>query len=174
LFCTILHQAEHLYQRFLKNPYVRIAAAGVLVVLLSLLVGTDSYLGSGMGMIEHVFHEGHAKPWDFLLKMLFTALTLAAGFKGGEIVPSFTIGAVFGCTLASVFGLPVPLLAACGMVGVFCGVTNAPLTALLIAFELFGFEGMPYYLTTVAVANLMSGYTSLYHDQKMLCSKTDL
>lgn len=174
VFCQVLHLAEHLYKRFFKNPYIRIGIAGFLVVLLSVAVRTDAYLGSGMGLIEHVFHTGEAKPYDFLLKMVFTALTLAAGFKGGEIVPSFTIGAVFGCTLASIFGLPVSLVAACGMIGVFCGVTNAPLTALLISFELFGFEGMPYYLTTVAVTCLISGYASLYHDQKMLCSKTEL
>jgi len=145
------------------------------VVALSALPGGTLYLGSGMGIIEEILHHGGSVPAAaFFLKMVFTALTLGAGFKGGEIVPSFTVGAAFGCVTAAFVGLPMELVAACGMVGVFCGVTNAPLTALLIAFELFGFEGMPYYLTTVAVANLMSGYTSLYHDQKMLCSKTDL
>ena len=72
-----------------------------------------------------------------------------------------------------IFGLPVTLVAACGMVGVFCGVTNCPITSLLISFELFGFEGMPYYLTTVVVSYMLSGYYGLYHSQKIMYSKTE-
>lgn len=174
LFCVVLHEAEHLYERKLKNPYVRIFAAGILVVALSLLVGSDAYLGSGMGIIEEIFHHGARVDWyAFLLKMLFTALTLGAGFKGGEIVPSFTIGACFGCCAAGLMGLPVELVTACGMVGVFCGVTNSPITSLLIAFELFGFEGMPYFLTTIAITYMLSGYHSLYREQQFVNSKTE-
>ena len=173
LFCLILHKAEHLYKQFLKNPYIRIFVAGILVILLSLALKTGDYLGSGMGIIEHIFHEGEASPWAFLLKMVFTAVTLGAGFKGGEIVPSFTIGAAFGWLTASLLGLPVPLVAACGMVGVFCGVTNCPITSLLIAFELFGFAGMPYYLVTAAVSYMISGNYGLYHDQRLMYSKTE-
>lgn len=174
LFCVVLHQAEHLYEKKLKNPYVRIAVAGCLVVALSFLLGTDVYLGSGMGIIEHIFHHGESVPWySFLLKMLFTALTLGAGFKGGEIVPSFTIGAAFGCCVSGLVGLPMELVTACGMVGVFCGVTNSPITSLLIAFELFGYEGMPYFLTTVAVCYMLSGYHSLYKVQEFAGSKTE-
>ena len=172
LFCLILHKAEHLYEKHLRNPYLRIAVGGLLVMGLSFLPGMKPYLGSGMGIIEHIFPGGEADSLSFLLKMLFTALTLGAGFKGGEIVPSFTIGAALGCVLAPVLGLPVPLAAACGMTGLFCSVTNCPITALLIAFELFGFAGMPYYLTAAAVSYLLSGYHSLYHKQKILYSKT--
>ena len=105
--------------------------------------------------------------------MLFTALTLGAGFKGGEIVPSFCIGAAFGFTASALFGLPVTLVAACGMVGVFCGVTNCPITSLLIAFEMFGFEGMPYYLIAVAIGYMESGYFGLYHSQTVKYSKME-
>jgi len=137
------------------------------------VVGNTSYLGSGMSIIERIFHEGTTPNHTFLLKIIFTALTLGAGFKGGEIVPSFSIGAAFGCVAASFLGLPVSLVAACGMVGVFCGVTNCPITSLLISFELFGFEGMPYYLTTVAVSYMLSGYYGLYRSQKIMYSKTE-
>lgn len=173
LFCLILHKAEHLYKSLLKNPYLRIFAAGCIVILLSLALRTGDYLGSGMGIIEHIFHEGESSPWAFLLKMIFTAVTLGAGFKGGEIVPSFTIGAAFGYLMASVLGMPVSLAAACGMAAVFCGVTNCPVTSLLIAFELFGFAGMPYYLVTVAVSYMISGNFGLYHDQRLMYSKTE-
>ena len=173
LFYTLLHKTEHIYEKHLKNPYLRITIAGCLIVALSLLLG-NQYLGSGIGIIEHIFHEGDTQWYSFLLKMLFTALTLGAGFKGGEIVPSLCIGAAFGCTVAPLLGLPVEIAAACGMTGVFCGVTNCPITSLLIAFELFGFQGMPWYLTTVAVSYLLSGYGGLYRKQKIVCSKTQL
>jgi len=173
VFCTLLHQAEHWYQKLLKNPYLRIFAAGCLVLLLSWVLGTNAYMGSGMGIIEHIFHEGEASPWAFLLKIVFTAVTLGAGFKGGEIVPSFTIGAAFGCLTAPLLGLPVPLAAACGMTAVFCGVTNCPMTALLISFELFGFAGMPYYLIAAAISYLASGHCGLYHEQRRIFTKTE-
>lgn len=174
LFCVLLHKAEHLYEKYIKNQYIRIFTAGVLVILLAVVLQTGDYLGSGMGIIEHIFHHGEAAPWyAFALKMLFTALTLGAGFKGGEIVPTFTVGAAFGSCVAGLLGLPMELVTACGMVGLFCGVTNSPITSLLIAFELFGFEGMPYYLTTVAVSFMLSGYHSLYHKQRISYSKTE-
>ncbi|MBR5560735.1 MAG: chloride channel protein [Clostridia bacterium] len=173
LFCMIMHQTEHLLAHHFKNPYVRIFVSAVIILVLCGLLGSDMYLGSGMHIIEHIFHEGHTETFAFLLKMIFTALTIGAGFKGGEIVPSLTIGAAVGCIAAPLFGLPVSLAAACGMVGVFCGVTNCPITSLLIAFELFGFEGMPYYLVTVAVSYMLSGYYGLYHAQRIMYSKTE-
>jgi len=172
LFCLLLHNTEHLYEKYIKNQYLRIALAGCILVGLTILLGTDLYLGSGMGIIEDILHHGHTVPWySFALKMLFTAITLGAGFKGGEIVPSFTIGAALGCVLGPLLGLPMELTAACGMAGVFCGVTNSPITALLIAFELFGFAGMPYFLITIAVSYMLSGYESLYHKQRIVYSK---
>lgn len=172
LFCLLLHKAAHLYEKFIKNQYLRIFVAGSILILLTFLLNTDQYLGSGMGIIERIFHEGTTNWYTFALKMLFTALTLGAGFKGGEIVPSFTVGAALGCAAAALMGLPSQLVAACGMVGLFCGVTNSPVTSLLIAFELFGFNGMPYFLVTIAVSYLLSGYQSLYHKQKFHLSKT--
>ena len=174
LFCKLLHGAEHVYSRFFKNPYLRIAAAGTLLVLLIGATGTRAYLGSGMHIIEEIFHHREGKWYDFLLKMLFTAVTLGAGFKGGEIVPSFTVGAALGFACSGILGLPVELAAACGMTGLFCGVTNCPITALLISFELFGYAGMPYYIIAVSVSYLISGYHSLYQKQRIIWSKTDL
>ena len=172
LFCGFMHTAEHQYKKRMPNPYVRIFIAGCMIAVLSMVLGTNRYLGSGIGIIEHIFEENEpAEYYVFLLKMLFTALTLGAGFKGGEIVPSFCVGAAFGSAAAALMGMPVTLVAACGMVGVFCGVTNCPITSLLIAFEMFGFEGMPYYLFTVAVSYMLSGYQSLYHTQRVLFSK---
>lgn len=172
LFCIVLRKTEHLYEKYIKNQYIRIFTAGCIIIVLSLILQTGIYLGPGTRIMEQIFNTGETPWYTFLLKIIFTALTLGAGFKGGEIVPSFCIGASFGCAVAGFMGLPVSLVAACGMVGLFCGVTNSPITSLLIAFELFGYEGMPYYLITVAVSYMLSGYESLYFKQKIMYSKT--
>ena len=88
-------------------------------------------------------------------------------------VRAIDIGAALGCVIAPLFGFDVSLAAAMGMIGVFCGVTNCPITSLLISFELFGFAGMPYYLTSVAVSYMLSGYYGLYHAQRIMYSKTE-
>lgn len=169
-FCGFLHRTEEMYKKLFKNRYLRILVGGFAVVLLTVLVGNNDYNGAGMHVIEHAV-EGHVVPEAFLLKMLFTALTIGAGYKGGEIVPTFFVGATFGCLLGDFIGLSPSLCAAIGMVSLFCGVTNCPISTLLISFELFGYEGMPYYLLAVAFSYMLSGYSGLYRSQKIMYSK---
>lgn len=170
LFCIMLHQSEYLQKRFLKNPYVRAFAGGCIIILLTLLVGDQSYNGTGMNIIARCM-DGTVRPEAFIMKMLFTAVTLGAGYKGGEIVPSFFTGAAFGCLFGNLTGFSPSLCTAIGMSAVFCGVTNCPITSLLISFELFGYEGMPYFLLAVAFSYMLSGYYGLYHSQKIIYSK---
>jgi len=169
-FCGILHRTEELYKKFLKNRYLRIFVGGCMVVLLTMLVGNNDYNGAGMHTIEEAI-AGHVAPEAFLLKILFTALTIGAGYKGGEIVPTFFVGATLGCLLGQFVGLSPSLCAAIGMISLFCGVTNCPISSLLISFELFGYEGMPYYLIAVAFSYMLSGYSGLYRSQKIMYSK---
>jgi len=173
LFCRLLHSVPHWYARFFPNTFVRAAAGGLLVVILTLLVETRDYNGAGSSVI-HAAVAGYALPWAFALKMLFTALTLGAGFKGGEIVPVFFTGAAFGCVVAPLLGLPAGLGAALGMVGLFCGVTNCPLTSLLLSAELFGGQCLPLFALVCAVSYSFSGYSGLYSEQKILYSKLRL
>lgn len=170
LFCIMLHGMGHLYQKYMKNPYLRIAAGGCIVLALTILVGNQNYNGAGMDIISACM-EGSVDAEAFFLKMLFTALTLGAGYKGGEIVPSFYIGATFGCLFGNLIGFDPTLCTAVGMSAVFCGVTNAPISSLLISFELFGYEGMPYYLLAIAFSYMLSGYYGLYKSQKIIYSK---
>lgn len=170
LFCVLLHQASHLYKKFFANPYIRILAGGCIVIALTLLVGDQRYNGAGMNLIEECM-EGHVRPEMFLMKIIFTALTLGAGYKGGEIVPSFCIGGTFGCLFGTLAGFSPALCTGVGMAAVFCGVTNCPISSLLICFELFGYEGMPYFLLTIAFSYLFSGYFGLYSTQKIMYSK---
>lgn len=170
VFCAGIHWAAKGYQRFLKNPYLRAAAGGGLVVLCSLLLGTRMYNGAGTETILAAFTQQQAW-YVFLLKLLLTALTLGAGFKGGEIVPVFFVGSTCGSALSGLLGLDPSFAAAIGMISLFCGVTNCPLTTLFLSVELFGGEGAPFYGAAVAVAYISSGYAGLYSEQKILYSK---
>lgn len=171
LFCILLHQAEHLYKKFFKNAYVRIFVGGCLVIVLTLLVGDQTYNGAGMPVIAACIKTGTVAWQTFLLKMIFTAVTLGAGYKGGEIVPTFFVGASFGCLFGNLLGFSPVLCTAVGMTAVFCGVTNCPITSLLISFELFGYDAMPYFLLSIAFSYMLSGYYGLYHSQKIVYSK---
>ncbi len=169
LFCKIMHAVPKLYGNITQSPYHRVIIGGILVILLSLLLGSD-YNGAGVTIIQNAL-DGQATPEAFILKIIFTALTLAAGFKGGEIVPAFFCGATFGCFYGALLGLSPSFAAAVGMVAVFCGVTNCPLTAILLSYELFGGEGLPLYALAISVSYMLSGYSSLYHAQKIVYSK---
>ena len=168
-FCELLHAAPKLYKKFLPNAYLRVAAGGVLVLALTKLLGTTDYNGAGAAVIEAAI-DGEAVPYAFLLKMLFTALTLGAGFKGGEIVPIFFTGATFGCVAAPLLGLPPQLGAALGMVALFCGCTNSPLASICLAIEVFGGQCISLFALACAVSYMLSSYFSLYREQHFLHS----
>ena len=142
----------------------------MLIIALTKLLGTTDYNGAGAAVIEAAI-DGEAVPYAFLLKMLFTALTLGAGFKGGEIVPVLFIGSTFGAAYGGLFGLGASFAAGLGMVSVFCGVTNSPLTSLLLAYELFGGQSLALFALPVTVAYMLSGYYGLYSEQKIVYSK---
>lgn len=169
-FCVMLHTANRYFRAYFRNPYVRIVVAAIFVIAVNLLLHTTDYMGAGIDVIERAV-EGEVRPEAFLLKMILTAVTLGAGFKGGEIVPSFYIGATAGCFLGYMLGLSPSFAAALGMTAVFCGVTNCPISSVLIAFELFGYSGNCFYLVTAAIAYLLSGYYGLYSGQKIVYSK---
>ena len=115
--------------------------------------------------------QGQALPWDFLCKMLLTALTLSAGFKGGEVVPSFYIGATFGCAFGPLLGLPAGFSAAVGLVSVFCGATNTLIPSILLAYELFGGVGLELIALGCGVCYMLSGTHGLYSSQLFVTEK---
>ena len=172
LFCVVLHSTDKLFDKCFRSEYLRVFVGGCLVILMTLAVGCRDYNGAGMNIVEHAL-EGEGKTFAFLLKILFTAVTLESGFKGGEIVPSFFIGSTFGCMAAPLIGMDAGFGAALGLVGVFCGVVNCPIASLILSIELFGSEGMIYYGIVCAVSYMLSGYFSLYSSQRFLYSKLD-
>ena len=138
--------------------------------LAALLLGRGDYNGAGMAVIERAV-AGEADYAAFFIKLGLTAITIGVGYKGGEIVPVLFIGATFGAAYGGFFGLAPSLAAGLGMVAVFCGVTNSPLTSVLLAYELFGGQSLALFALAIAVAYMLSGYYGLYSEQKILYSK---
>ena len=171
MFCIALNGAAGLYGRWFKNKYVRVTEGACLVIVVTFILRTDEYMGAGAELIEKAVENGQADTFAFFWKMVLTALTMRAGFRGGEIVPSFCIGATFGCVMGNLMGISPSICAACGMAAVFCGVTNCPITSILIAFEMFGFKGVSFYLIAVSISYAASGYYGLYKDQTIVYSK---
>ena len=164
LMCWVFHKAEHLAAHHVKNPWIRIVIGGAIIMGLTLLVGDHRYNGAGMDMALGAV-EGHAQWFDFLLKMLFTAITLAAGFKGGEIVPTFCIGATFGCIAGGLLGLDAGLCGALGLVGLFCCATNSPFASIVLSIEMFGGANLHLFALVCVICFVLSGHSGLYSSQ---------
>ena len=171
LFCRMLHTLEHQLPRRMPNPWLRAALGGVAVVAFSYLFGVGRYNGAGMGVITAAVEQGTALPWDFACKIFLTALTLAVGFKGGEVVPSFFIGATFGCVAGPLLGLPAGFAAAIGLISVFCGATNALIPSILLGFELFHGQGLELIALGCGVCYMLSGHHGLYSSQTFVTNK---
>ena len=171
LFCRMLHTLEHQLPRRMPNPWLRAALGGVAVVAFSYLFGVGRYNGAGMAVIADAVEQGAALPWDFLCKIFLTALTLAVGFKGGEVVPSFFIGATFGCAAGPLLGLPAGFAAAIGLISVFCGATNALIPSILLSFELFHGQGLELIALGCGVCYMLSGHHGLYSSQTFVTNK---
>lgn len=171
LFCWVLHTLEHELPRRLPNPWLRAVLGGAAVVAFSYLFGVGRYNGAGMGVISAAVEQGQALPWDFLCKIFLTALTLSAGFKGGEVVPSFFVGATFGCVAGPLLGLPAGFAAAIGLAAVFCGATNTLIPSILLGYELFGGGGMELIALGCGVCYLLSGCHGLYSSQIFVTDK---
>lgn len=191
LFAELVHFFQWLFRSLIRRPMFRPAVGGVIVIALVYLVGTRDYLGLGVVpdpasptkiSIVTAFMPGGATAWSWWWKILFTAVTIGAAFKGGEVTPLFFIGATLGNTLAEMLGAPVDLFAALGFVAVFAGATNTPLACTIMGIELFGAassgllgSGFVIYLAIACfVAYLMSGHSGIYLAQRIGIAKPGL
>lgn len=170
IFCLAIHNCEHLFEKYLPNKYIRAAVGGAVIVVLTLIIGCHDYNGAGMDIVEKAI-GGQVKWEAFALKIIFTAITIAAGFKGGEIVPAFFIGSTFGCTAGMVLGLNPGFAAAIGFVALFCSVVNCPLASIILSIEVFGTGGILLFALACGVSYMMSGYFGLYKSQNIMYSK---
>jgi H+/Cl- antiporter ClcA len=172
LFAELTHTITASFRRAVPWEPLRPAIGGLMLVVIIFGLHAFDYVGLGAPMISRAFTPGGVPTFAFLWKLLLTALTLGAGFKGGEVTPLFFIGATLGSVLAPVLGLPVPLAAAAGFVGVFAGAANTPIACLLMGAELFGSGGLVYIGLTCIIAYFISGHGGIYSAQRVMHTKS--
>ncbi|MGG5210462.1 voltage-gated chloride channel family protein [Chryseobacterium sp. MIQD13] len=165
-FSRIIHWMSSVFKSKIKYPPFRPVIGGIIIALAVFAMGTTRYIGLGIPVILESF-EKQLPLYDFVLKMIFTIVTLSAGFKGGEVTPLFFIGATLGSALSLFIPLPYGLLAGMGFVAVFAGATNTPLACILMGIELFGTECGVYIAIACVVSYLFSGHHSIYTKQKI-------
>ena len=171
-FVLSMHKSHKLFHKYFNNPYIRVVAGSAMLIVLVLLFGRE-YLGAGMEAVDKSIYGNSVLPYDFVLKIIFTAITIGCGFKGGEIVPTFFIGSTFGFTVCSLLAVDPHVGAALGVVGLFCCVINSPITSLILGIEVFGSSNIIPMAIVIAFCYVLSGYFSLYSAQKFVYSKTD-
>lgn len=163
-FGSLTHSIGRLFKAQIKFPPLRPFLGGIIVAVAVFAMGTTKYIGLGIPTIVASF-SNQLPSYDFLLKLLFTAVTLGAGFKGGEVTPLFFIGAALGNALSLFMPLPVGLLAGMGFVAVFAGAANTPIACSIMAMELFGAECGVYVTLACVTAYFFSGHRGIYHSQ---------
>ncbi len=184
LFAQLTHGITWTFKRTIAIPWLRPAVGGIVVILLTLALGDRDYLGLGVNAnpvtpdavtIQSCFLIGGAAMFSWWWKLLFTAVTVGSGFKGGEVTPLFFIGAALGNVLGHLLDAPVDLMAALGFVAVFAGATNTPLACTIMAIELFGHgnssllsSGFVVYAAIACFLSwFLSGHSSIYRAQRV-------
>ena len=166
VFVRLTHEISKLFKSKVIYAPLRPLIGGVFIALAVGALGTQKYIGLGIDTIVDSFRVA-LPPWDFALKLLFTAVTLGASFKGGEVTPLFFIGATLGNALAAILPLPLPLLSGMGLVAVFAGAANTPLASILMAMELFGPDAGVYAALACVTSYLFSGHAGIYTTQRI-------
>lgn len=163
-FSKLIHKTGSIFKSTISYPPLRPLVGGIIVASAVWAIGTTKYIGLGIPTIVDSL-EIQLPAYDFALKLIFTIVTLAAGFKGGEVTPLFFIGATLGNALSLFIPLPTGLLAGMGFVAVFAGATNTPIACSIMAIELFGVECGVYVSIACIVSYLISGHNSIYGRQ---------
>ncbi len=168
LFAYLLKILKSYFSKKFDNNFKKIFIIGIFLSIIITLLYHGRYAGLGLKLISDSLNGNTIHSYDFILKLLLTVITLAAGFQGGEVTPLFAIGASLGAFLAASLGLPVPLIAALGYVAVFSSATNTLLGPIFIGGEVFGFEFMPLFVLVSIIAYSVNGNRTIYQKQSIL------
>ena len=171
-FVELTHRLKRWLEKHVPRLPLRMMAGGIAVVAMWKLIGTSDYLGLGMPTIIGAFVDPNVPSHAFLAKLVFTSVTLAAGFLGGEVTPLFFIGATLGAVLGRVMGIPIELAAGVGMAGVFAAAANTPIALSIMAVELLGSNVIPHVLIVCVIAYLITGHRGIYPSQRLNRFKT--
>jgi H+/Cl- antiporter ClcA len=179
MFSELSHTIKNYSNRFIKIKWLIPFIGGIIIIGLTYAIGTKDYLGLGVSnpdvhavTIVSSFNKGGAGYFSWFWKIIFTAVTLGMGFKGGEVTPLFFIGAALGNSIATATGAPIDLMAGLGFIAVFAGATNTPIACTIMGVELFGGEYILYYAVACFTAYYFSGHSGIYSSQRMAVAKT--
>lgn len=164
LFVYMTHWFKEKLIKYCKNQYLKIFVGGSLMVLATLIIGTNLYNNLSLGLLSDAF-DGKVPYLAFIIKLILTTLCLGAGYQGGEVTPLFVIGATLGATLSHILYLPFAFSAALGLVGVFSGATNAPITCFIMYLELFGANNIIFAMLVCMISAFISGHKGIYTSQ---------
>lgn len=170
-FTKLTHSVRRAFAAAISWAPLRPVIGGLCVIAMTLLVGSRAYNGLSLDLMGLSLAGGDVPTWGFTLKLVFTAVTLGSGFVGGEVTPLFVIGATLGASLGGFLGVPVPLLAAIGLVAVFAGAANTPLACTIMGVELFGSGALPYFAIACVISYAFSSHHGLYTTQRVVVSK---
>ncbi len=160
-FCMMIKGVPHIAQVYIKWDYLRAFLFSVGVIIFTFFLKTDKFNGLGTEAINDAL-LGKGGYTDFFWKTILTAMTLAAGLKGGEIIPAIFVGATFGAAYSPLFGFPPDLGAAVGLVGCLSATAKVPIAAVLLGVELFGGKGIIFYAIASVICYFLSGKNGLY------------
>lgn len=173
LFAVMVHQIKAGFLKIFKVQWLIPVAGGLIIIALTYALGKPDYLSLGVDAeypgsitIPSAFYANGADTWSWLWKTVYTTITLATGFKGGEVTPLFYIGATLGNTLAALMNSPAGLFAGLGFIAVFAGATKTPLACTLMGVELFGSHYLVLFAIACFTAYFFSGHRGIYSSQQ--------
>lgn len=170
-FVELTHRLKAVLEARVPRLPVRMFLGGLAVVAMWKLIGTSDFLGLGVPTIVRAFKDPNLPAWTFAAKLVFTSVTLASGFLGGEVTPLFFVGATLGSALARVLGLPIELGAGVGIASVFGAAANTPIALSIMAVELLGANILPHVVIVCVTAYLVSGHRGIYPSQRIVARK---
>jgi len=171
-FVELTHGLKRQLEKRIPRLPLRMMVGGIAIVAMWKLIGTSDYLGLGVKSIVGAFTDPDVPPYAFAAKLVFTSVTLGAGFLGGEVTPLFFIGATLGAVLGRLLGIPVELAAGVGLAGVFAAAANTPIALSIMAVELVGANAMPHVVFVCVIAYLITGHRGIYPAQRLTRFKT--
>lgn len=173
LFSELTHKLKEIFSYVLKNASIKSFVGGLIIITLTYIIGTRDYLGLSLPLMSDAF-DSNVSPFAFINKLIFTSITLGSGFQGGEVTPLFVIGSTFGNALSNILHISPALLASLGLIGVFAGATNSPITSFVLGLEMFGSQNIELMFMTCIISYIFSGHSGIYLSQKIGISKSRL
>ncbi len=166
-FSWWMEKTKYYSRKLFPSLPLRASLGGLLLLSLYLIAPyLQRYSGLGVPIILESFHS-ELPLFDSIAKAFFTIVTLAFGFKGGEVTPLLFMGASLGNALSTLLPGGILLLSALGLVSVFAGAANTPITCIVMAAELFGYSIIPFAIFAVYASYLVSGRKGIYSAQKL-------